>query len=653
MINLTIEDGEGQVLSVPFVRQEISIGRKEGNTIRLTERNISRYHAILTRDGNSVFIEDLDSYNGVVLNGTKIARKTEVTDEDLVQIGDYSITVEIVHEHVSQKVQLDQSLLEEARRVMSEPSESGEMDLATTVSSPEALGVGRDPRLRTAHDDDPQIGSYPTLESIPVASSEPTLQAAPEENAEPSAKEAPQPIVEEEAPAAAPQQAQEPTPTESGQAALPPGLDQSGVGGGMRHQDEAFVEQAINQSLADADFDNENDEEFSSATEMSTATKAILALLLLAVVAAGIWWVTQDKTPTDTLTEPALVPAPMDEGEQKLAEQDESEEDKLAREEADRQLMRHLEAQRKEAQERLAKLNEKEQEKLTELIDTNMDKAENAIRKQKWRKAEVALNSILERMPDFEAAVAVRDKVRKEKNNEDLYKQGCRQLAAKGYLEASITLASIGDDSYYTRQAQRKTKQAKALAVKRFVRQGIGSLKKRDFDSALDKANRALTIEPDHEMAKKLKEKAQARDAEWHPKRRNNGSSSSQRFNRSNEEAQAEQQAAAPTTPASGEDEQAEEQAREPQTADDFFNQGMELFNAGQFSKAIRSFQKATRKDRSHAASYLAMGSSYASLQKPDKALLAYQRFLKLAPNHPQAAQIRQFVEDYKRSMQQ
>ena len=42
MIKLVISDNEGTTTVVPFARDEISIGRKEGNTIRLTERNISR-----------------------------------------------------------------------------------------------------------------------------------------------------------------------------------------------------------------------------------------------------------------------------------------------------------------------------------------------------------------------------------------------------------------------------------------------------------------------------------------------------------------------------------------------------------------------------------------------------------------------------------
>ena len=42
MFKLVIQDDEGKTTVVPLIRDEITIGRKEGNTIRLTERNVSR-----------------------------------------------------------------------------------------------------------------------------------------------------------------------------------------------------------------------------------------------------------------------------------------------------------------------------------------------------------------------------------------------------------------------------------------------------------------------------------------------------------------------------------------------------------------------------------------------------------------------------------
>src|ERR1019366_1787367 len=103
---LVIEDDEGKRTTVPLTREAYTIGRKEGNTIRLTERNVSRDHAKLQKrnangaappangngDGNgngvSYALEDCSSYNGVYVNGIRVATPQDLTHGDLIQIGD-------------------------------------------------------------------------------------------------------------------------------------------------------------------------------------------------------------------------------------------------------------------------------------------------------------------------------------------------------------------------------------------------------------------------------------------------------------------------------------------------------------------------------------------------------------------------------------
>src|SRR5262244_2775646 len=93
-MKLIIEDDEGRKTVVPFVRDEITIGRQEGNTIRLTERNVSRRHARLVRQNGHVLIEDLGSYNGTRINGERIQGQSEISDGDLIQIGDYDLALQ-------------------------------------------------------------------------------------------------------------------------------------------------------------------------------------------------------------------------------------------------------------------------------------------------------------------------------------------------------------------------------------------------------------------------------------------------------------------------------------------------------------------------------------------------------------------------------
>jgi pSer/pThr/pTyr-binding forkhead associated (FHA) protein len=95
MYKLIIEDDEGKTTVVPLIRDEITIGRKEGNTIRLTERNVSRKHARLLKQNGHVFIEDVNSYNGIKLNGDRIDGRATVGEGDRIQIGDYQLALKL------------------------------------------------------------------------------------------------------------------------------------------------------------------------------------------------------------------------------------------------------------------------------------------------------------------------------------------------------------------------------------------------------------------------------------------------------------------------------------------------------------------------------------------------------------------------------
>jgi ABC transport system ATP-binding/permease protein len=100
MWKLVIEDDEAKRTVVPLTRDEYSIGRREGNVIRLTERNVSREHARLYKKNGAgavkpVFVlEDLTSYNGVFVNGLRVNHAHDLMHGDLIQIGDYRIILQ-------------------------------------------------------------------------------------------------------------------------------------------------------------------------------------------------------------------------------------------------------------------------------------------------------------------------------------------------------------------------------------------------------------------------------------------------------------------------------------------------------------------------------------------------------------------------------
>jgi predicted component of type VI protein secretion system len=93
VLKLLIQDDAGHQTLVPLVKQEITIGRKPGNAVRLTERNVSRRHARLSHNNGSILLEDLDSSNGTQVNGKKLQGRVTLQVGDHVRIGDYDLSI--------------------------------------------------------------------------------------------------------------------------------------------------------------------------------------------------------------------------------------------------------------------------------------------------------------------------------------------------------------------------------------------------------------------------------------------------------------------------------------------------------------------------------------------------------------------------------
>jgi len=144
MYKLVILDDEGHTTVVPLLRDEITIGRQEGNSIRLTERNVSRSHARLLKRNQAYIVEDLGSYNGVSLNGERIDEKAELAAGDQLAIGDYDLAYQ---SDVAPKVRTTPSPKSKSEPpprlvVLSDPAAGAEFSL-----SKPALRIGRDERL--------------------------------------------------------------------------------------------------------------------------------------------------------------------------------------------------------------------------------------------------------------------------------------------------------------------------------------------------------------------------------------------------------------------------------------------------------------------------------------------------------------------------
>jgi hypothetical protein len=63
------------------------IGRAPSCELQIDAASVSRHHALIVLSANEAIIEDLNSTNGVLVNGRKVTRQA-VKDGDLVTIGD-------------------------------------------------------------------------------------------------------------------------------------------------------------------------------------------------------------------------------------------------------------------------------------------------------------------------------------------------------------------------------------------------------------------------------------------------------------------------------------------------------------------------------------------------------------------------------------
>lgn len=83
----TSETGQ-QIVSIPF-----TIGREKTNRIILDDRRISRTHAQISRQGDDLVLDDLNTRNGTQVNGEYI-QSIAITPQMHIQIGSYVLELE-------------------------------------------------------------------------------------------------------------------------------------------------------------------------------------------------------------------------------------------------------------------------------------------------------------------------------------------------------------------------------------------------------------------------------------------------------------------------------------------------------------------------------------------------------------------------------
>ena len=632
MLRLIIVDEGGHSVEVPLVRDEITIGRKEGNTIRLIERNISRHHAMLTREGDKVYIEDMDSYNGVFLNANRISRKTALYAGDLIEIGDYKIGLEKIQDEESEKVTLDPEALATTQREMAE--RDGEIASPGTGESEVPAGPSDQPAGGEA-----DLHSSQTL-IIPAFGKPPEAKDAPKPSAEtPVAKPMkPDEAAEKDHSAATGEARDAAKPVFStAQTLIIPAMGEPEHGPLDGEKTETPKKQPLPEAQAEAEEKPAEDEpkaesepvepkpaagaESESAqvgeeppkdefawldepTPQSSAVKWIVigsSVLLVSAFLGYLFFAPEDEVEFDM---PPLVAPDGALSEEVVPEIEAARDrDRKARE-AVQESMAH---RRQELEEEARRAEEREEGIRNRLIDTALAEAREQMSRQQWHDAERTLNLLLEDIPDHREAISLRDRSRLEKENRKVYQEGLKALSKRRYIQAVSKLIQVDTDSYYHRDARENYTTARRKLVKEYTARGWREYRMEHYRQGLILAKKALDLDENHGAAERLK-KACKRKLRSQPP-------------------------------------EAEEQPRLDARGN--YRVAAGYYKQRQYQKAIEHFNKALEINRNYAYAYRGLGVCYASINQMDKALAAYQRYVDLKPNADDAEQVRQIIRQY------
>jgi pilus assembly protein CpaF len=94
MFSVIVTEKGGEQKHLDFDKNEVTIGRVQGNDIILPKGNVSKRHSRIVLKEDKFIIVDLKSTNGTYVNGRKITSPMVIKGTDKVYIGDFILTIE-------------------------------------------------------------------------------------------------------------------------------------------------------------------------------------------------------------------------------------------------------------------------------------------------------------------------------------------------------------------------------------------------------------------------------------------------------------------------------------------------------------------------------------------------------------------------------
>ncbi|HEY0706614.1 MAG TPA: FHA domain-containing protein [Polyangia bacterium] len=145
MVTLLLTEKGGETKQLSFEKDEITIGRVQGNDIVLPKGNVSKRHCKIVSHGGKFSVEDLKSTNGTYINGRKILESTPVVGTDKIYVGDFVVRVDLPLEQLSGP-----------NATAAPAAEAGSLSTALPRRPPPPPGRSTASLPAAAHDDEPE-----------------------------------------------------------------------------------------------------------------------------------------------------------------------------------------------------------------------------------------------------------------------------------------------------------------------------------------------------------------------------------------------------------------------------------------------------------------------------------------------------------------
>ena len=92
MAKLLVHESAG-IREFEIIDNEVHMGRELDNTLRLPDPSISRHHCVIRKVGGGFEIQDLQSSNGVLVNGNRVQASPKKETTRLSNIQSYCNTL--------------------------------------------------------------------------------------------------------------------------------------------------------------------------------------------------------------------------------------------------------------------------------------------------------------------------------------------------------------------------------------------------------------------------------------------------------------------------------------------------------------------------------------------------------------------------------